>query len=80
MSDTSNTVPAEGTTSPTGFDRDLLFYTSATFVLEPDNTSSTTSADAVKRVALKLDSYVPDDRHFPEALARLNWILGWFVL
>ncbi|KAG8910100.1 hypothetical protein FRC01_006544, partial [Tulasnella sp. 417] len=55
MSDTSNTEQGEGATSSSDFDRDLLFYTSLTFVLEPKEKSSAPSADVLKHAVSKLD-------------------------
>ncbi|KIO20308.1 hypothetical protein M407DRAFT_10953 [Tulasnella calospora MUT 4182] len=55
MSSTSSTEHAEGTASSSRFDRDLSFYTSLTYVLEPKEKSSALSTDALQQVVLKLD-------------------------
>ncbi|KAG9041174.1 hypothetical protein FS837_012645, partial [Tulasnella sp. UAMH 9824] len=71
MSHPASTEPAEGTTSPSDFDRDVVFYTSLTFVLESKAKSSAPTADAVKYAVSKLD---PEARTTKDTRSKNYWV------
>ncbi|KAG9022858.1 hypothetical protein FS837_006114, partial [Tulasnella sp. UAMH 9824] len=71
MSSTSSAEHAPGTTSSSQFDRDVSFYASLTFVLEPKDKSNIPSTDALQHVVSKLD---PHARTTKDTRSRNYWL------